>query len=185
MIPHCLDMAVRLSALFTGRHSSPQKHYFICLLLLLICIYTCNSIPFCCYVYILRKAVPVTDRGSQYGCETSRLPHFLDNRLTHDGVSVSLRRGPRFNPHKDSRYSLLLEIMSPQDHIVAGRIRSTENIQFASSRNTSCQVWGQNCAFIRSHTHAFLFLVIASCCDCYYKFLGVPSFATVFCFKCF
>jgi hypothetical protein len=23
------------------------------------------------------KAIPVTDRGGSYGCETSRLPHFL------------------------------------------------------------------------------------------------------------
>jgi hypothetical protein len=31
-----------------------------------------------------RKATPVT------GCETSRLPHFLDNRLTDGGEIVSL-----------------------------------------------------------------------------------------------
>jgi hypothetical protein len=31
------------------------------------------------------KAIPVTDRGGLYGCETSRLPHFLDTRLTDGG----------------------------------------------------------------------------------------------------
>jgi hypothetical protein len=31
------------------------------------------------------KAIPVTGRGGPYGCETSRLPHFLDNRLTDGG----------------------------------------------------------------------------------------------------
>jgi hypothetical protein len=33
------------------------------------------------------KAVPVTGRGGPKGCETLRLPHFLDNRLT-DGDKV-------------------------------------------------------------------------------------------------
>jgi hypothetical protein len=28
------------------------------------------------------KAIPVTGRGGAWGCETSRLPHFLDTRLT-------------------------------------------------------------------------------------------------------
>jgi hypothetical protein len=34
------------------------------------------------------KALPVTGRGTSYGCETSRLPHFLDTLLT-DGGEVS------------------------------------------------------------------------------------------------
>jgi hypothetical protein len=34
------------------------------------------------------KAIPVTDGGGPLDCETSRLPHFLDNRLTH-GVRLS------------------------------------------------------------------------------------------------
>jgi hypothetical protein len=28
------------------------------------------------------KVIPVTGRGGPQGCETSRLPHFLDNLLT-------------------------------------------------------------------------------------------------------
>jgi hypothetical protein len=32
------------------------------------------------------KAIPVRSRGGPYGCETSRLPHFLDNRFTRGGV---------------------------------------------------------------------------------------------------
>jgi hypothetical protein len=31
------------------------------------------------------KAIPVTGRGGPHGCETSRFPHFLDNRLTDCG----------------------------------------------------------------------------------------------------
>jgi hypothetical protein len=45
------------------------------------------------------KAIPVTGRGGPHGCETSRLPHFLDNRLT-DGGEVSLTRLPPFTPRK-------------------------------------------------------------------------------------
>jgi hypothetical protein len=42
------------------------------------------------------KAIPVTGRGGPYGCETSRLSHFLDNRLT-DGGEVSLTHCPPFS----------------------------------------------------------------------------------------
>jgi hypothetical protein len=36
------------------------------------------------------KAIPVTGSGDTYGCETSRLPHFLDNQLTYGGEAVNL-----------------------------------------------------------------------------------------------
>jgi hypothetical protein len=38
--------------------------------------------------------MPVTGRGDPYGCETSRLPHLLDNRLTDGGAVVSLTSPP-------------------------------------------------------------------------------------------
>jgi hypothetical protein len=31
------------------------------------------------------KEIPVTGRGGPYGYETSKSPHFLDNRLTDGG----------------------------------------------------------------------------------------------------
>jgi hypothetical protein len=46
------------------------------------------------------KAIPVTGREGPSGCETSRLPHFLDNRLTDGGKVVSLTRWPLFTPRK-------------------------------------------------------------------------------------
>jgi hypothetical protein len=42
--------------------------------------------------------------------------------------------------------------------------------------------------FVNRKLNLVLWLLIlesASCCDCYYNFLGVPSFATIFCLKCF
>jgi hypothetical protein len=46
------------------------------------------------------KAIPVTGRGGPYGCETSRLPHFLDSHLTDGAEVVSLTRRPSFTPRK-------------------------------------------------------------------------------------
>jgi hypothetical protein len=53
----------------------------------------------------------------------SRLPHFLDSRLTDDGEVVSLARRPSFTPQEDSWYSFLLEAEStskPQCGIATG-----------------------------------------------------------------
>jgi hypothetical protein len=40
--------------------------------------YSCDII----LIYIKGKAIPVRGRGGPYGCEASRAPYFLDNRLT-------------------------------------------------------------------------------------------------------
>jgi hypothetical protein len=40
------------------------------------------------------KAIPATGHGGPQGCETSRLPHFLDNRLTDGGEVFSLTCRP-------------------------------------------------------------------------------------------
>jgi hypothetical protein len=55
------------------------------------------------------KAISVTVLGGPYGCETSRLPYFVDNRLTDGGEVVSLKRLSPFTPQEVSWYSLLLE----------------------------------------------------------------------------
>jgi hypothetical protein len=74
----------------------------------------------CCYTNPLDEeqgvkckgeAIPVTDRGGPYGCKTSRLPHFADNRLTDGGKVVSLMRRPSFNPGR-TWYSFPLEAES-------------------------------------------------------------------------
>jgi hypothetical protein len=60
------------------------------------------------------KAIPVRGRGGPLGCETLRLPYFLDSRLTDGGEAVSLTRRPRprFTPQESSWYSFLLEAES-------------------------------------------------------------------------
>jgi hypothetical protein len=50
------------------------------------------------YMSIRGKVPPVTGRGGPNDCETSRLPHFLDNRLTDGSEVFSLKRQPAFAP---------------------------------------------------------------------------------------
>jgi hypothetical protein len=59
------------------------------------------------------KAIPVIGREDPQGCETSRLPHFLDSQLTDGGEFVSLTRRPPYNPPREnSWYSFVLEAES-------------------------------------------------------------------------
>jgi hypothetical protein len=44
------------------------------------------------------KDIPVTGRGGPQSCERSRLPHYVDKRLTDDGKVVSLTLRPPFTP---------------------------------------------------------------------------------------
>jgi hypothetical protein len=58
------------------------------------------------------KFIPVTRRESPKGCETSRLPHFLDDRFTDGGKVVYPTHRPPFTPQEDSWYSFLYEAES-------------------------------------------------------------------------
>jgi hypothetical protein len=49
---------------------------------------------------VLGKAIPVTGHEGPEGCETSRLPHFLDSQLTDGGQVVSLTGQLPFTPRK-------------------------------------------------------------------------------------
>jgi hypothetical protein len=69
------------------------------------------------YVHLPKKHVkcediPVTGREGPYDWETSRIPHFVDNRLTDGGEVVSPTRLTPFTPQEDSWYSFLLEAES-------------------------------------------------------------------------
>jgi hypothetical protein len=61
--------------------------------------------------------------GDPYGCETSRLPHFLDNRLTDGGEVVSLTPRAPFNPTKIPGTHFCQRFSRSPGHGVAGRIR--------------------------------------------------------------
>jgi hypothetical protein len=64
---------------------------------------------FCVVAKVKGKTIPLTGHEGPSGCETSRLPHFLDNQLTDGGKVVRLTRRPPFTPQEDSWYSFLLE----------------------------------------------------------------------------
>jgi hypothetical protein len=51
------------------------------------------------HIQVKGKPIPVTGCEGPSGYETSRLPHFLNNRLT-DGSDVALKRRPHFTPRK-------------------------------------------------------------------------------------
>jgi hypothetical protein len=72
------------------------------------------------------KAIPVTGRGDPQGCETSRLPHFLDNRLTDGGEVFSLTRRPPLTPTKIPGTYFCQRPSRPHGHSAAGRISSIE-----------------------------------------------------------
>jgi hypothetical protein len=63
------------------------------------CLNACTKLHESLYVRVKKsKTIPVTDREGPQGCETFRVPHFLDNWLTDGGKVVSHMRRPRFTP---------------------------------------------------------------------------------------
>jgi hypothetical protein len=64
-------------------------------------------------VKIRSKAVHVVGHVDIYGCETLRIPHFLDSRLTDGSEVVILTYQPYFTSQEDSWYSFLLEAVTP------------------------------------------------------------------------
>jgi hypothetical protein len=46
------------------------------------------------------KGIPVPDQGGLQGCETSRSPQFVENRLIDGGKVISPTRRPPFIPRK-------------------------------------------------------------------------------------
>jgi hypothetical protein len=64
-------------------------------------------------VQLKGKAIPVTGRGGPYGCETSRLPHFVDSRLTDGGEVVSFTRRPLSRPQDHRQLEGLGQLKNP------------------------------------------------------------------------
>jgi hypothetical protein len=83
------------------------------------------------------EAIPVTGRGALWGCEWSRLPHFLGNRLTDGGKVVSLTRRPPFAPEEDSWYSFLLEAESiPGLGLGLGKLKTIQSHRDSNPRSS-------------------------------------------------
>jgi hypothetical protein len=80
------------------------------------------------------KAIPVTGCGGPYGCETSRLPHFVDNRLTDGGKVVNIMRRPPFTPQEYSWYSFLLEAVDPRAIVRLGGLGQLKNHDLTGNR---------------------------------------------------
>jgi hypothetical protein len=75
-----------------------------------------------------KKAILVRSCGGPQGCETRRLPHFLD---IYGGEADSLSHRPPFTPQEDSWYSFLSRL---QGHSATGRIRPTEQSNESNPR---------------------------------------------------
>jgi hypothetical protein len=117
----CLQSAGHLvpwRSLNTGRKVNLKLHYAPCFPVL-------GFQRMECKIY-KDKAIPVTGREGPEGCETSRLPHFLDNRRTHGGEVVSLTHRPPFTPRKIPGTHFRYRLSRPQGHSAAGKIRSIE-----------------------------------------------------------
>jgi hypothetical protein len=61
-----------------------------------------------------RKVIPVIGRGGPYGCETSRLPHFVENRLTDERL-LCLLSGHTLNPRKTPGTNFAKGSIDPRD----------------------------------------------------------------------
>jgi hypothetical protein len=72
------------------------------------------------------RSIPVTGCGGPQGCETSRLPHFLDSRLTDGGEVASLKLRPPSAPRKIPGSHFCQRLSRIQNHSAAGRNRPIE-----------------------------------------------------------
>jgi hypothetical protein len=99
------------------------------------------------------KSIPATGRMGPQVCETSRLPHFLDTRLT-DGGEVILTRQPPFTLPEDSWYSY--KFSWPEGHSAAGRIRAIEK------SNDLIRIWTSDlpaCSTVRCCVHLVMYML--------------------------
>jgi hypothetical protein len=78
-------------------------------------------------VKVKSKAIPVTGRGGPQGCEMSRIPYFLDNRLTDGTEAFNLTNWLPFTPSKIPGSHFCYRLSRVQGHSVDVRTKSIEN----------------------------------------------------------
>jgi hypothetical protein len=75
------------------------------------------------------KAIPLTGRSGQQGCDTSRLPHLLENRVTDGGEVISIMRQPPFTP---GRFLGLISVRGWVDRRVIVRLEGLGQLKHSS-----------------------------------------------------
>jgi hypothetical protein len=76
---------------------------------------------------VKRKTIPVTGGRGLQGCEMSRTPHFLDNRLREGGEVVRLTRRPRFTPQK--HFLVLISVRSQANSRTIVRLKALDKLK--------------------------------------------------------
>jgi hypothetical protein len=98
------------------------------------------------------------------GCEMSRLPHFLDNRLTHGGEAVSRMHRPPLTPRRIPSINFYYRLSRPQGHSAAGRVRSIEKSSDLIGNRTSglpaCSIVPQPTTLLRTPIYIIIFIII-------------------------
>jgi hypothetical protein len=106
---------------------------------------------------IKSKAIPVTGLGGSQGCQTSRFPHFLDNRLTDGGEVVTLTPRQPFTPRKIPGTHFSCRLSRPYGHSATGRIRSTNKLNDLIGNLTrdlpACSIVPEPTTLPRAPTH--------------------------------
>jgi hypothetical protein len=74
------------------------------------------------------KATNVTGSAGPQTCETSRLPHYIDNLFTNGCEGATLMHWPEFTSRKIPGTHLCYRLNLPQGYIPTGRIRLIEKL---------------------------------------------------------
>jgi hypothetical protein len=82
------------------------------------------------------KSILVKDHEVPWGCEPSKLPHFIENRLRDGGKVICLTHRPPFTP-RNSSYSFLLEAESTWGLYCGWKLDQVKNPMTSSGIETA------------------------------------------------
>jgi hypothetical protein len=127
-------------------------------------------------VYVYVKVIPLIGRGGSQGCETSRLPYFLDSRLTDSGEAVNLTRRPSLAP---GRFLVLISVrgwVDPRD-IVRLKVSGQWSPTFLANKRDNCPVSFSVISVFSTHFHHLIFNLQISILHAF-LLIGVLQFVT-------